>query len=245
MRYKVIVAYDGSHYVGWQTQHQNNSVQEAIECVLYQIHKQKIEIVGSGRTDAKVHAKGQVFHFDSNLSMSAEAIERACNSLLSKDIRVQSVHEVCDDFHARFHAKRKCYEYLISKEMNNPFIQSYMSIESNALDINKMQKCADIFVGTHDFTSFTSARIDVRKSRVKTIHSIDIQEYDSYIKLRFEGNGFLRYMVRMLTQTIIEAGKGKLEISEVERMLKARSKEVCRYKASPCGLYLAEVIYEE
>lgn len=244
MRYKVVVSYQGTSYQGWQTQHRNNSVQEEIESVLKIIHKEDVEITASGRTDAKVHALGQVFHFDSHLDMSEMGFKNALNALLSKRIRVKSVEQVDDEFHARFHATSKRYDYYVSNDIENPFIVDYMGIEEYSLDLSLMQECADVFVGTHDFTSFTSARIDERKSRVKTIYRIEVLEDNNCYHFVFEGNGFLRYMVRMLVQTIIEVGKERISVQDAQQMLESKNKHACKYKADPRGLYLVSVSYK-
>ncbi len=244
MRYKVIVAYDGSSYHGWQTQQKGNSVQEQIEQALSTIQKQKVEIHASGRTDAKVHALGQVFHFDSMIEMDANAYMRGLNGLLPKDIRVKQVELVNDDFHARFHAISKRYDYFLTTDVNNPFLHHYMGKESRTLDFDRMQACAEIFLGTHDFTTFTSAKIDARKSRVKTITRCEVQKEQDRYHFILEGNGFLRYMVRMIVQTIIEVGKQELTVEDVKKMLESKDKHLCRYKADASGLYLISVKYE-
>ncbi len=244
MRFKVVVAYQGNAYAGWQTQHLGNSVQEEIEGVLKQIHKYDVEIVASGRTDAKVHALGQVFHFDTQLDIDAYGVKCALNALLSKRIRVQSVSAVGNDFHARFHATSKRYDYYVSNDIENPFIDDFMGKEEKKLQLDAMQQAARILIGTHDFTTFTSARIDERKSRIKTIYNIEIKQEGHTTHFIFEGNGFLRYMVRMLTQTLIEVGKGRISVDHVKVMLKAKDKHACKFKANPCGLYLVNVCYE-
>ena len=243
MRLKVTVSYDGAHYHGWQKQSNAHSIQSEIEGMLKKLHKHPVEIVASGRTDAQVHALGQVFHFDSEKNIDAMHWKHAMNSMLPKDIRIQCVEQVADDFHARFSAISKCYEYRISYDIDNPFLQQYAGLEKKHLDITYMQECATIFLGTHDFTSFTSAKIDSRKSRIKTITRLDVVEDKDMVRLLFEGTGFLRYMVRMLTQTLLEAGKHKLTKEEVQMMLDGKDKHLCRYKAEPQGLYLVHVTY--
>lgn len=242
-RYKAIVSYDGSGYGGWQKQLNSNSVQEEIEQALGRMHKKTMEIVASGRTDAGVHAIAQVFHFDSDVSMQDGHWERALNSMLPKDIRIQSVIQVADDFHARFDAVGKRYDYLISEEVLNPFLEKYMAKEAQSLDVAYMQECAKVFLGTHDFTSFTSNKIDPRKPRVKTITRLEVKKEENYVRLIFEGNSFLRYMVRMMAQTLLEAGKHRLKKEDIIRMLEAKDKHACRYKAVPQGLYLVKVEY--
>ena len=244
MRLKVVVSYDGSMYAGWQRQSNAHSVQEVIEGMLTKLHKHEVDITASGRTDAHVHAIGQVFHFDSDKDIDDEHWKQAMNSMLPKDIRIQSVEQVTDDFHARFSVTSKRYDYLISKDINNPFLQSYMALEPQELDVNYMQECAEIFIGTHDFTSFTSAKIDPRKPRTKTITRLAIKQENQCIRMVFEGNGFLRYMVRMLAQVLIEAGKHRLDKAELQHMLDGKDKHLCRYKATACGLYLVSVCYE-
>ena len=245
MRYKVIVAYNGAHYYGWQTQHRGDSVEEAIEAVLSGMHRHEVEIVASGRTDAKVHAIGQVFHFDSDLDITCDAMKVALNSQLPKDIRIKVVERVKADFHARFDAVSKRYDYYLSKDFQNPFIEDFMLRYGGNLDLANMRKSASVFLGQHDFTSFTSARIDERKNRVRTIARFDILEEGDTLHFILEGDGFLRYMVRMLVQTVIEVGKNKITWEEVKGMLDGKSKHLCKYKAIPQGLYLVEVKYKD
>lgn len=244
-RYKAVVQYDGTHYGGWQKQINTHSIQQEIEEAFLKLHGYEVSISASGRTDALVHAVGQVFHFDSKKEMDAVAYVRALNSILPKDIRIQSVECVHDDFHARFDAIKKRYDYLITSEVQNPFFEHYMGKDRMVLDVKAMQSCACVFLGTHDFTSFTSNKIDSRKTREKTITRLDIIQEEHAIRMIFEGNGFLRYMVRMLAQTLIEVGKHHITEEEVREMLEAKSKHVCRYKAQPQGLYLVRVWYEE
>lgn len=243
MRYKATVAYHGAAYQGWQIQPHGNSVQQEIENVLFKMHKQKIEIVASGRTDAKVHALGQVFHFDSFLDIPEERMKTALNSLLPKDIKIENVEIVNSNFHARFHAKSKRYDYYLKCGEISPFISDLVAFESHTLDIEYMQECAKLFLGEHDFTTFTSSKIDPRKSKVKVITNLQVLKEDTIVHFIFEGNGFLRYMVRMITQTLIEAGKHRISLEDIRHMIEAKDKHLCRYKAEPQGLYLVKVEY--
>lgn len=243
-RYKVTLAYNGAAYHGWQTQRKGRSVQEEVEIVLTTIHKEEIEVVASGRTDSKVHAMGQVMHFDSSIDMDVQGIQKAMNALLPTSIRVRQVEKVDANFHARFDATSKRYEYYLSKEPHNPFVQDFMGKVDRALAITAMQEAATVFVGEHDFTSFTSSKIDERKSRTKTIFTCTVEEDAKSYHFVLEGTGFLRYMVRMIVQTLIEVGKGNLTVEEVKTMLYAKCKHACKYKADPQGLYLVEVHYE-
>ena len=245
MRLKATVSYDGSGYAGWQRQDNALGIESIIMDVMERIHHHPVEITGSGRTDAGVHAIAQVFHFDSELKMSKEQWRRAMNALLPADIRMQYVEKVREDFHARFDAISKRYDYYLSYDIDNPFLQRYRAFYRGRLNIERMKECAALFVGTHDFTSFTSSRIDPRKSRVRTITMCAIEETADGLHFRLEGNSFLRYMVRMIVGTLIEAGRDRLSVQEVKAMLEAKDKEACRYKAPGSGLYLVEVRYPE
>lgn len=243
MRYKALVAYDGSCYSGWQIQENANSIQAEIEKALSRLHKCDMHITGAGRTDGGVHAYGQVFHFDSDKYIEDDHFTRALNSLLPLDIRIQSVTVVNDDFHSRFDSTGKRYDYIVSTHKNDPFIQKYKMIERLELDVEYMRTCAEVFIGTHDFTSFTSNKIDSRKSRIRTIYKIEVLAEEDHVRMVFIGNGFLRYMVRMLAQVLIEAGKHRLCVEELKEMLEAKDKHVNRYKAPANGLYLMKVYY--
>lgn len=245
MRYQAIVSYDGFAYGGWQKQTNTNSIQEEIENVLLKINGYDTPITASGRTDAQVHAKGQVFHFDSDRILDDFHFTRAMNSLLPSDIRIQHVYQTSDDFHARFDAFGKRYDYLVTNDIKNPFYERYMGKEWKTLDISMMQECAQVFLGEHDFTSFTSNKIDPRKPRVKTIRKLEVIAHQDHIQMIFIGTGFLRYMVRMIAQTLIEAGKHRITKQQIQDMLNAKDKHACRYKADPQGLYLIEVFYNE
>ncbi len=241
---KCIVSYDGTNYKGWQVQPQLKTVQKEIEDVLSKIHgHNRVEITASGRTDAFVHAKGQVFHFETDKNMDTNFWKYTMNRMLPKDIRIRSVEKVRDDFHARFDCVSKRYDYLISQDGDDPFVRNYMCIETRPLDFEIMEKACKVFEGCHDFTSFTSAKIHEEKSRVRTIHECSFHIHKDHLQLIFIGDGFLRYQVRMMAQTIIEAGLHHIGVEDIERMLKACDKHVCRFKADPSGLYLMEVHY--
>lgn len=243
MRYKVTVSYDGHSYYGWQRQENLKSIQSEIEKYLSKICNKEIEIVASGRTDRYVHALGQVFHFDTDLKMDEGKWMYALNNFLPQDIRILNFEEVSEEFHARFSAKSKTYRYIYTKDILNPFQYKYKTAIKENPDIQLMQQASEILIGTHDFTSFCSNKINPLKSRIKTIYSIKIYEKDNDIILEFNGNGFLRYMVRMLSQVLLEVGKKNLTLLDVKEMLEKKDKEVCRYKAEGYGLYLVEIQY--
>ena len=242
---KCVVSYDGSQYCGWQVQPHLATIQGEIERVLSMILNHPISIVGSGRTDTKVHALGQVFSFVSDRDLTPDQWKTALNRLLPKDIRIVSASAVSDDFHARFDAVHKRYDYYVSFETENPFVRNYMAIDRGELDIEAMQEAADVFLGVHDFTSFTSAKIHQDKNRVRHITRCEMVRHEKYLQMIFEGDGFLRYQIRMMAATLLEVGHHRLSASDVKDMLDACDKHACRYKADPCGLYLVSVDYKE
>ena len=244
MIYKVTLAYDGWNYAGWQKQSNALGIQEIIEKALMKIHRTEVPITASGRTDAKVHALGQVFHFEPLANMSCEQYRIALNALLPEDIRIQKVEEVKDDFHARFSAVSKRYDYICTYEKDNPFTYKYKMILKYPVGIELMREGAKYLVGTHDFTSYSSSRIHPDKPRVKTVYRIDIQEEGKDIRFIFEGNGFLRYQVRMMTAVLLEVGKKRMTPEHVKEILDSRDKEASRYNAQPQGLYLVKVDYD-
>lgn len=243
MRYKVVVSYDGSYYKGWQTQHRQDSVEEQIDSALFKLYRKPLKIVGSGRTDSKVHALGQVFHYDVERIIPNYKIKEALNTFLPKDIRILDVSNVNETFHARFSATKKRYDYFLTNQ-EYPFFTNYMGYEKRDLDLCAMRKAMTLFLGEHDFTSFTSSKIHELKNRIRTIEKFELIEHDYYLQFIIVGSSFLRYMVRMIVQTIIEVGTHKITIDEVKMMLENPDKEACRFKAAAEGLYLKEVYYD-
>lgn len=245
MRIKMTLAYDGSGYAGWQRQNNALGIETIVREALERLHHYPVEVTASGRTDGGVHALAQVIHFDSEITMGNEHWVRAMNALLPLDIRVQDAQPAEDTFHARFDAVRKRYDYLVSYADNDPFAYKYHALYHGRLDVARMQRCGDVLIGTHDFTSFTSARIDPRKSRVRTLYCCKVIEEANGVRFQLEGNSFLRYMVRMIVGTLIEAGRGRLDEADVKAILEAKDKHACRYKAVANGLYLVKVWYGE
>lgn len=222
---KCTVAYDGYNYAGWQKQENALGIQTIIEEALEKIQKKPVEIVASGRTDAQVHALGQVFHFQSAMDMQPWQYVKAMNALLPQDIRIQSAEIMADDFHARFSCKSKQYAYIATYDVTDPFAYRYKAPLYQKLDMEKMLEAATYLIGKHDFTSFSSSRIDPRKPRIKTIRRIEIENADKDVHFLFEGNGFLRYQVRMMTGTLIEVGKQRIQPLDVQHMLLEKIKK--------------------
>ena len=246
MRFKVVVAYNGNNYHGWQSQSKKGTVQETIENALLKITKIKTPIISSGRTDAKVHAFGQVFHFDSDIVMaSTDNWVLAFNSNLPHDINVRSVTQVTDQFHARFSAIKKRYDYLIEMGPYNVLEYPFVYQHNKALDIEKMIECSQLFVGTHDFSAFNATPLTQIPNQIRTISRFDFEVKESKVRIIVEGTGFLHHMVLMLVQPIIEVGANRLSIDEVKGFLLSKDKRASRYKAQAQGLILQKVWYPD
>ena len=243
MRVKATVSYDGSGYYGWQSQANVVGIQDIIEDALSKMHKEKKHIAASGRTDRGVHALGQVFHFDTELSLTEEQWVKALNSNLPMDIRILKTEFVDAEFHSRFSAKKKRYDYYLNMGEYNLFERNTVTQYNRQLDVDKMREAASILVGTHDFTSFCSNSFEETPNQVRTIETLNISREMDRLQFTFIGDGFLRYMVRMIVGVLIQVGENKLEIADVKAILEAKSKEVIRYKAEANGLYLTEVNY--
>lgn len=243
-RVRAWVAYDGSSYSGWQKQTNGTGIQSVMEEALGRIHKTATAVTASGRTDAGVHALGQAVHFDRVGSISARGYYNALNTLLPKDIRILKIEFVDPAFHARFSAKRKVYEYIVTNDLDSPFNDRYKLRTNRKIDAEKMEQAASVLLGTHDFTSFTHAKIDENKPRTKTIYSITARKNGLDTIFRFEGTGFLRYQVRMMMGTLLAVNDGRIQPRDVTRILQAKDKEACKFNAPSQGLYLAHVGYD-
>lgn len=242
-RYKAVVAYEGSLFKGWQVQPQSISVQGCIEKTLSRMEKSEVSITGAGRTDRGVNALGQVFHFDSELQIPIERFALAINNQLTDGIHIRSIEEVSDSFHARKDALWKRYRYKIELGEYQLFERYHVLQLNRDLDIEAMKQVSTLFVGTHDFTSFNTTPLSIRPIQVKTIYEISFTQVGTQLWIDYVGNSFLRYMVRMLTQTMINVGLHKLEYQEVERLLLTKEKGLVFYNARPEGLTLMEVHY--
>lgn len=243
MRYKCSVMYDGTNYNGFQIQKNGSSIQEEIEKVISKILNSATKIVASGRTDAKVHAKNQVFHFDCDRELDIYKVSYAINRLLPDDIYINSMERVDEMFHARFTVSAKQYDYLIKINDYDVFYKNYANYVRDELDINLMQEAAKVFVGRHDFTSFNASPLALYPNQIRTIYDIKITKEADIIRLSFIGEGFLRYMVRMLSACLIEVGRRRLTIDGLVEMMDKKDKRACKYNAPSCGLYLMNVEY--
>ncbi len=243
MRVKILVSYDGSNYCGWQVQPNAITVQQVLEDALFEVTGKRSRITGSGRTDAGVHALGQVAHFDTDANIPAEKFFLAMNIHLPDDIKVLSSELAEDDFHATRDAVRKTYRY--STYVNQtilPLKDRYSVQIEHKVDLQKMKECAKILVGTHDFKCM-SASGGGAKTTVRTIYGVDIVQNDKDIDFYICGNGFLYNMVRIMVGTLIKVGSNRLQIADVKKMLETGKRSLGGKTLSAKGLTLMSVEY--
>ncbi len=239
--YKLILCYDGTDYHGWQRQPNKKTIQGSLEKALTEITKKDIPIIGSGRTDAGVHAFAQVAHFRTNFTLGEEEILRAFNSLLPKDIRVTSLRKMDRDFHARKMAVSKIYQYRIHNSTNiSPFIIRYMLHWPSPLDVDKMRTAAKRLARKADFTPFSSNR---HLHPVRHVSRSEIQKKGKEIIYTVEANGFLRYMARTMVGTLLEIGRGKWPPEIIDDIFKGKCRTLASPTAPPQGLCLIKVNY--
>lgn len=243
MRFKVTVSYDGSDFNGFQKQKDYRSVEKELELCLSKMHKHDIKIIGAGRTDKGVHALGQVFHFDSDLNITEDGLKKGMNALLSKDIYIKKVEVVDENFHARYSAKEKIYEYKINIGDYNPLDVNYVYQLNRNLNIDLMKHAAKLFIGEHNFYNFCGYQEDKIKNYVRIIKSIDITQENNIVKVSIKGNGFIRYMVRMIVAILIEIGLKRKDESFIKERLDSEENKRSNYKVSGTGLYLVEIFY--
>lgn len=245
MRVKCIVSYDGTHFSGYQVQPNKRTVQGEIEEVLLKLHKgQPTKVHASGRTDAGVHALGQVFHFDTSLTIPEEKWPYALNSLLPEDVVIVEASYVNSDFHARFNATAKEYRYRINQQkMKDVFKRNYSFHYQYKLDLSAIRQACNHLCGTHDFTSFCVAKTEV-DDKVRTIYSIEIIEDDSEIIFSFIGSGFLYNMVRILVGTLLDVGQGYTDPNSIPVIIEGRDRSLSGKTVPGHGLYLWKVHYD-
>lgn len=241
MNIKLKIEYDGTNYSGWQKQQNLRTIQDEIEKAIKKITNQEIEVHGSGRTDAGVHALGQVANFEIETKIPAEKMKFALNQHLPDDIRILSSEEADAGFHSRFSAKGKTYRYRIQTgEVKRPFERNTAYFVRGDLDIGKMRESAQYLIGEHNFASFKSEGSSA-KNFVREIFSIEIRKTEDIIEMEISGNGFLYNMVRIIAGTLVEIGKGRnLDIPEI---LSQEKREFAGPTAPAHALFLKEVYY--
>ena len=237
------VAYDGTNYCGWQVQPNGITVQEVLNRHLAELLKEPVETIGASRTDAGVHALGNVAVFDTNARMPGEKISYALNQRLPEDIRIQRSREVSRDFHPRYRVSEKTYEYrILNRRFPVPTERFYSHFTYIPMDIEKMRQAGEYLLGEHDFKSFCGAGAQV-KTTVRTIHSFSVERENDLITIRITGSGFLYNMVRIIAGTLIAVGKGKMEPQQVGAAIERKDRTLAGATAQAQGLFLVEVFY--
>ncbi|MFF2877589.1 tRNA pseudouridine(38-40) synthase TruA [Gottfriedia sp. NPDC057991] len=243
--YKLVIQYDGGRYKGWQRLgNGENTIQGKIENVISEMVGREIEIIGSSRTDAGVHAFEQVANFKIKENMPEIEIKTYLNRYLPKDISIKEVSIESDRFHSRYNTSAKTYIYKIwNEEYTNPFMRKYSMHVEEKLDLKKMKTAAEYFLGEHDFTAFSNAK-SKKKSMVREIYSIDFEKKDGFIQIRISGNGFLYNMVRKIVGTLIEVGAGRLHTENIPKIIEFKDRAQVSNLADPGGLYLERIEFK-
>lgn len=251
---KLIISYDGTNYSGWQripkAVNGDYSIQGLLEELLSEVLLEPIKLIGSGRTDAGVHALGQVANFYSRSNLDVNTIRQKMNQVLPEDIKILQVNEVDLDFHSRFDAVEKIYQYIIdTRERESVFFRKYSYACGKALNIEAMRQAAKLLIGTMDYKSFCTDRKD-GKSTIRTISEIKIEELrqnrnQQGIIFTFCGNGFLHHMIRIITGTLLEVGTQERSVESVRQAILGKKREYAGITLYPQGLFLKQVIYEK
>lgn len=250
MNYRLTLQYDGTDFHGWQMQGEQRTVQGELTRVLSLLDGRAVSVHGSGRTDAGVHAEGQVASVQLRREIRPEKLRAAINGNLERDLRVLKAEVVADDFHARFSARGKTYLYrIINAPVSSPFWMRYAVHEARPLDREHMREAAQLFLGEHDWTAFSAAQTEAHL-RVRTVTEMIVTErFDeracsSMIEIRASAVGFLRYMVRSIAGALLSVGRGELELSDIERAIESGERPLGVTTAPAHGLTLLRVYYD-
>ena len=243
-RVKLVVAYDGTNYHGWQVQDNGITREEVLNRTLSELVQEDIKVIGASRTDAGVHACGNVAVFDTESRIPGDKFSFALNQRLPEDIRIQESCEVDADFHPRYADTVKTYEYnILNRRFELPSKRLYAAFCYYPMDIERMNQAAAYLVGEHDFKSFCSAGAQVQTT-VRTIYAVNVTKDDDMVHIRITGNGFLYNMVRIIAGTLMQVGTGLMEPEQVKEILEARDRSKAGPTAVAKGLTLVEIRYE-
>ena len=241
--YKITIQYDGTDYHGWQVQPNGRTIQGELTRVLSLLDHRNVTVHGAGRTDAGVHAEGQVANVFLQRDFNPHNLREAINGNLDRDIRVLNVEQVDDSFNARFSAKLKTYRYQIwTGAVVSPFLYRYVYHYRGHLDVGEMRNAATALIGAHDFSAFTVMNTEI-EDRVRALTRLDVEQREDRIVLVAEADGFLRYMVRIIAGTLIEVGRGRLSASGIAEILRGRNRANAGPTAPAAGLTLVRVGY--
>ena len=250
MNYKLLLQYDGTDFHGWQIQEGRRTVQGELTQALSLIDGRSVNVHGSGRTDAGVHAEGQVASVEIQREITTTKLRAAINGNVGRDVRVIDVEIAPDDFHARYSALEKSYVYrVVNGPVISPFWCRYAHHDARPLNLEHMQQTAELFCGEHDWTAFSAAQSDV-EDRVRTVTRVEIIEradersHSALIEIRVSANGFLRYMVRAMAGTLMAVGRGELDQLAISDALQTGIRPAAAVTAPACGLTLISVRYE-
>lgn len=244
--YKMIIAYDGTEYSGWQVQINGTSIQTILQNALSTILREKTDVTGSGRTDAGVHALGQVAHFHSEATLDLYRLLLSINSLLPHDIRVKSIEKVENSFHSRYDATSKIYHYHLHLDrVMDPFKRRYCMHVLEKIDLSILEKGTKMLLGTHDFTSFANEahRGTAARNGIRTLERFDILPESGGIRLELQADGFLYKMVRNIVGTLIDVASGRIPIEQIPQIISEKDRKKAGFAAPPQGLFLVQVIY--
>jgi tRNA pseudouridine38-40 synthase len=250
VNYKLLIQYDGTDFHGWQIQDDLRTVQGELTAALSLIDGRSVNIHGSGRTDAGVHAEGQVASVEIEREITPVKLRAAINGNIGRDVRVLSVETATDDFHARYSALEKTYVYrIVNGPVMSPFWWRYAHHEARKLDLARIERAAELFLGRHEWTAFSAAQSDV-EDRVRTVTRVDILERadersgSSLIEIRVSADGFLRYMVRAIAGTLLAVGREELNNEAIGEALEHGKRPLVAATAPACGLTLLSVRYQ-
>jgi tRNA pseudouridine38-40 synthase len=244
--YKLTIAYDGTHYHGWQVQPNGLSIQEKLQTILPIFLRQPVQLTGSGRTDAGVHAYGQVAHFHLDQEIDLFRFLGAANSLLPHDIRILSIEPVAESFHARYSAVAKTYHYhLCLNPVQDPFRRLYSLHLHEKIDREKLFSAASQFLGTHDFAAFANSAHQgvAAHDSIRTVQRLDLIDVPGGLRLEIEADGFLYKMVRNIVGMLLDIASGKRDESDISQTLASKDRRTAGRAAPPHGLFLMEVKY--
>lgn len=241
--YKVTLEYDGTNYAGWQRQPDQPTIQGAVEAAIRTVAQADIPAIAAGRTDAGVHALGQVVSFRSDKEFSAEEWARALSGLLPADISVRHVERVADDFHARYEAREKLYEYRILLRHERSALERARAWHIHGqLDVDAMREGAHLLTGCHDFSSFQGSPTDTENT-ICDLRRLELIQRDPLIRIEVLADRFLKQMVRAIVGTLVEVGQHKRAPQAMKDILEAKDRRAAGLTAPPHGLYLVSVIY--
>lgn len=244
MRYLIDFSYSGENFSGYQKQKGKRTIQDELEKVLTNINNGTVKVYSSGRTDAKVNAIHQVAHFNLDKKIGAYKLMGALNSYLPSDIYVNDVMKVNNDFHARYMVKRKTYQYLINTNTYDPISRNHVYQYNKKLNIRKMKKAIKYFVGTHDFTTFTSSEYK-KEDKIRTIYKAKVSSKKGIISITFTGNGFMKYQVRNMVGVLLKVGEDKLSYKLIPSMFEKKDRRNASICAPAEGLTLLNVEYKK